>query len=345
MKYIDLRTLSEEARKELKRVTIRMFKRTPNKSKISRELGIRRMTIITWVQEYEETGKVAPKEKKRGRPKGDGRTLTPEQEAFIQKAIIDKTPDQLKFDFALWTIKAVQDLIYQQYRIKMPYRTTGLYLSRWGFTPQRPIRRSYEQEPKAVKEFLNKTYPKIKAQAKKEKGEIHWGDEAGVSSMEHHPRGYAPKGKTPILALSYKTRERINMISTITNQGKLRFMIYQEKFTAKVFIKFIKQLIKDSEKKIFLILDNLRVHHSKLVKAFIEDKKDKIELFFLPSYSPELNPDEYLNCDLKAKMNAAAPTRKKGDIKKKMSRHLKSLQKQPKRIASYFQHEKINYAA
>ena len=278
-------------------------------------------------------------------PKGTGKSLTPEQENKIKKCLIDKRPEQLKFDFALWNIKAVQSLIYQFFRIKMPYRTVCLYLSYWGFTPQRPFKRAYEQQPKAVKKFLTETYPEIKKQAKKEKGEIQWGDETGISNLEHHPRGYAPKGKTPVITLSQANRERVNMISSVTNQGKMRFMMYDEKFTAQVFIKFIKRLIKDSEKKVFLILDNLRVHHAKLVKAFLADKKEQIECFFLPSYSPELNPDEYLNGDLKGQMNRGKPARKKGDMKKKVLSVLKSLQKQPKRIAAYFRHEKIAYAS
>jgi len=345
MKYTDLRTLTEDARSELKRVTIRLFKKDPNKSKISRQLGIRRMTIIEWVQQYEKTGKIRIKEKQKGRKKGEFRTLNPEQEKSIQKMIIEKTPDQLKFDAALWNIKAIQGLIYHDFRIKMPYRTVCSYLSRWGFTPQRPYKRAYEQQPVKVQAFLEITYPEIKARAKKEGGEIHWGDEAGISNVDHRPRGYAPKGKTPVLILSRANRERINMISTITNQGNLRFMIYQEKFTAQLFICFIKRLIKGNNKKIFLIVDNLRVHHAKLVKAFLADKTDKIELFYLPSYSPEHNPDEYLNGDLKAKMNEGKPALKKGEMKQKMLKNLRSLQKQTKRIAAYFRHPKIQFAA
>ena len=201
------------------------------------------------------------------------------------------------------------------------------------------------KQPKQVKDFLSKAYPSIKQRAKKETAQIQWADETGLSSVEHYPRGYAPKGKTPVLTLSQAARERVNMISSVTNQGKVRFMVYQDKFTAQVFIKFIEQLIKDSEQKVFLILDNLRVHHAKLVKAFIKDKIHQIELFYLPSYSPELNPDDYLKCDLKAKMSADNPTRKKGDRKKKLIKHMRSLQKQPQRVASYFKHRKRAYVA
>ena len=147
-------------------------------------------------------------------------------------------------------------------------------------------------QPEAVKQWLDKTYPVVHQRAQDEDAEIHWGDETGVSSQEHYPRGYAPKGKTPVLTLSHAKRERVNMISSITNQGKVQFMIYDDKFTAQVFIKFLKQLIKQSSNKVFLIVDNLRVHHAKLVSEWLKGHTEKIEVFYLPSYSPELNPDE-----------------------------------------------------
>lgn len=345
METIDLRTLTKEARAELKRVVLRRFKQKKNKSEIARELGIRREVVTDWVLTYERTGKANYKEKKRGRPKGVGRTLTPAQEERIQKDVMDHTPDQLKLPFALWGAEAVQQLIKQHFRIDMPVRTVREYLNRWGFTPQRPVKKAYEQQPKAVQKWLDETYPAIKAKAAKEKAEIHWGDETGVSSHEHYPRGYAPKGQTPVITLAHSKRERVNMISTITSQGKVRFMIFDGKFTSQVFIRFLNQLIKGSESKRYLILDNLIVHHSKPVKKWLKGKEDKIEFFFLPSYSPELNPDEYLNCDLKAKLKKDQPTRKKGDMKIKVHKHMKSLQAQPERVASYFKHKKIAYAA
>ncbi len=273
MKNIDLRSLSPESREELRRVAVRRFKAGKRKSEIAKELGIRRSTISHWLVTYEQTGSISQQEKKRGRPEGDGRSLTPAQEARIKKDIVDSLPDQLKLSFALWSAEAVKQLIKQYFQIKMPIRTVRLYLSRWGFTPQRPVKQAYEQQPKQVKKWLDESYPQIKERAGKEEAEIHWGDEAGISSMEHYPRGYAPKGQTPVITLSQSKRERVNMISSITNQGKVRFMIYEEKFTAQVFMRFMKQLIKSSKKKVFLILDNLRVHHAKMLQAWLKDKR------------------------------------------------------------------------
>ncbi len=346
MKQVDLRTLSPESRLELKKICLRLYKKGDRTKKaIAEELGLRYITVSEWLREYKASGEKLTKEKPRGRPLGVGRDLTPEQEKHIQKLIIDKTPDQLKLDFALWSIKAVQQLIDDEFSIDLAYRTVCLYLNRWGFTPQRPVKRSYEQQPAQVQQWLDEDYPAIHQRAQDEDAEIHWGDETGISSQEHYPRGYAPKGQTPVLVLSHAKRERVNMVSTITNQGKLRFMVYDDKFTAQVFIKFLKQLIKQSSKKVFLIVDNLRVHHAKLVQEWLAGNTEKIEVFYLPSYSPELNPDEYLNCDLKRSMGADKPTRKKGDIAKKLDKHMNLLQQQPERIQSYFKHQKIKYAA
>jgi DNA-binding transcriptional MerR regulator len=269
--------------------------------------------------------------------------LTSEQEKEIQKLIQDKVPDQLKLPFALWTRIAVQQLIKRIYSIDMPIRTVGEYLSRWGFTPQKPLRRAYEQNPKAVQKWLEEQYPQISKRAKKEGAEIHWGDETGLNSDCYHGRSYAPRGKTPAIRLSAK-REHVNLISTVTNQGKVRFMIYKNTMNSQTMIKFLKRLIKDADRKVFLVVDNLRVHHSYKVRDWLSEHEDQIELFFLPSYSPELNPDEYLNCDLKDGVHSGVPARTKKQLNKKAISHLRMLQKKPDRVKKYFKHPKIAYA-
>lgn len=343
MEKIDARKLSTDAQQVIRYQVVRLKKQGRKRSEISDITGIHQSTISAWWKLYKSGGKTALKIKKRGPDFGSGRTLSPDQEKALQKEIYDKCPDQMKLPFALWTRMAVQQLIKQLCSIDMPVRTVGEYLKRWGFTPQKPLRKAYKQNPVAVKQWLDKTYPDIKKRAKKENGEIHWGDETGLCNTSYHGRSYAPKGETPAIKLHPRCK-RVNLISSVTNQGKVRFMVYDSKMNSQTLIKFMGRLIKNSKKKVFLILDNLKVHHSHLVKDWLEERKEHIEAFFLPSYSPELNPDEYLNCDLKAGVHSAVPARTKEQLKKKAISHLRKLQKLPKRVAKYFKHPKIAYA-
>ena len=344
MENIDTRKLKPEVQEQLRKQVVRLRKSGKSFKEISEIVGIHLTNACKICKAYERDGIDAIKAKTRGRKQGSCRTLTAEQERRLKKAITDNTPDQLKFPFALWTRRAVSELIHQLFSINMPIRTVGEYLNRWGFTPQKPLRRAYEQNPKAVEKWLCEQYPAIVEMAKKEQAEINWGDETGLCNADQRGRSYAPKGKTPVISLNAK-RESVSLISAITNQGKVRFMLYDKAMNAQIFIKFCSRLIRDAAKKVYLILDNLRVHHSKIVKDWVEQHKDQIQLFFLPSYSPELNPDEYLNCDLKAGVHSTAPARSRSQLKCKALSHLRMLQKTPNRVVKYFQHSKIAYAA
>jgi transposase len=281
---------------------------------------------------------------KRGGSVGMGRTLSPEQETAIQKLICDRTPDQLKMPYALWTRSAVGELVAQQFGVKLPVRTVGHYLKRWGFTPQKPIRKAYEQRPAEVKAWLGKDYPAIAVRAKTEGAEIHWGDETGLRSDDVRGRCYAPKGQTPVVEVC-RNRESLSLISAVTNQGKVRWMVFGGALNAKILIGFFKRLIRDAQRKVFLILDNLRVHHARVVREWLEAHRESLEVFYLPSYSPELNPDECLNADLKQAVTSKAPARTKGQLKQVTLSHLRKLSKSPLRIQKYFQHAPVRYAA
>jgi len=344
METIDLRKASKEEKEAIRIRAIRMYKKNLQQMQIALLLGVHRNSIRNWILSYNEKGNKGLKEVKRGRKKGGGKLLNKHQEKEIQKMIVDKMPDQLKLPYALWTRKAIVDLIKRTYNIKVAIRTMGDYLNQWGFTPQKPKKKAYEQNDKAVKEWLQKEYPSIVKKAKAENAEIHWGDETGIRNTSQYGRSYAPKGKTPVRKTMAK-RISLNMISTVTNQGKVRFMTYEGTMNAQRFIVFLKRLIKGSNRKIYLILDNLKVHHSKLVKAWVEKNTDEIELFYLPSYSPEINPDEYLNNDLKSGIGLKPTPKNRKQMKSNVKSHMIFLQKNPKRVARFFHHKSIKYAA
>lgn len=337
---IDARKLSLAALEEKRRLAHQLRKRGMTRAEIGEIVGVHADTVGKWLKlRSNELGYETP-----GRKVGSGTRLSQEQSERIRKLVIDKTPDQLKMPYALWTRESVRELIRSQCGIDMPVRTVGDYLKRWGMTPQKPQKRAYEQRAPEVQAWLEEEYPAIQEQAKRESAEIYWGDETGIRNDCQHERGYALKGKTPTIKLNAK-RESINMISAVTNQGKVRFRFFEGTMNADILIDFMMRLLKDAKRKVYLILDNLRVHHAKPVKEWLEEHKQMIEVFYLPAYSPELNPDEYLNCDLKAGVHSGAPARNKDQLKQKASKHMRMLQRKPSRVRKYFQHQRIRYAA
>src|SRR5712672_844441 len=284
-------------------------------------LGVREETVSRWCSKYDQGGQEALPGDRTGRPIGSGRLLTREQEQSLQQLLETKSPQELEIASALWTRQAVRELIQQQVGIRLPIRTVGEYLRRWGFTPQKPVRKAYKQDPEAVAEWLETTYPEIESRAAEEDGEIHWGDETGVRSTCQHSRGYAHPGETPELIVP-GSRFSVNMIATITNQGKVRWMIYPGRMNAALFIVFLTRLIAGATKKLFLIVDNLSVHEAALVDEWLADKTGRIEIFYLPKYAPERNPDEYLNCDLKANINTDGLPKDREELSGKLRRFM-----------------------
>lgn len=339
----DARSLDQKAQALLRRRAKAMTQKGCSRQDIADALGVHIRTVDRWRADYKKRGTRSLAPRKRGRAEGTDRHLTVQQEQELQKKIAEKTPDQLKLAFALWTRKAVCELIFNDYGIKMPVRTCGEYLRRWGYTPQKPARRAYEQNPKAVKEWMELTYPLIAARAKAQGAEIHWGDETGVRSDSQHGRCYSPRGKTPIVRLR-GNRFSSNMISSVTNQGKVRWMIYRDTLNSEVFIRFLDRLAKDTNRKVFLIVDNLRVHHSAPVKEWLAQNAHRIELHFLPSYSPERNPDEYLNGDLKGSLGRMTPPANREELENNIKVQMRRLNKNPKHVASYFDNQYVTYA-
>ena len=281
----------------------------------------------------------------RGRRSGEDRVLTPAQEEALQRTICDKRPEQLKMDFALWSRAAVMQLIEREFGIKLHVRSVGKYLARWGFTPQKPIKRAYEQSPAAVQDWLDNRYPDIAQRARQEGAEVHWGDETALVNTDVRGRSFAPKGKTPVAMAVGGTRQKLSMIASVTNQGKARWMIIDGAFNHEKLIEFFESLVKDAGKKIFLILDNLGVHHCKPVKAWLAENKDKMEVFYLPSYSPELNPEERLNADLKHVIRAKVPVRTKPKLLAAAVDHMNTIANSPERVKAYFRDAFVKYAA
>jgi transposase len=346
---VDGRTLNRESLEERRRTIINMKEKGYSTKEITEIVGCSRITVYLlwreWKNVRSKKEKAAIVEVKiSGRKTGYGRTLSEKQEIIIQKIIIEKYPDQLKFDFALWTRECVQQLIEKQFGITMPIRTVGEYLKRWNFTPQKPKKYAYERNEEDVKNWLEIEYPRIKRRAKRQKADIYWGDETGLNTIDVRGRGYAPQGKTPVVKQKGK-KETVSMVSAITNQGKIHWKIYAGSITAEIFLEFVKQLVKYKRRKTFLILDNARIHRSIILKNWLDKNENKIEIYYLPAYSPDLNPDEHVNADVKYGIGSKTPKKSRKEMVAITESYMHLLKQTPERIKKYFEDPAISYAA
>jgi len=340
---MDRRSSSPEVLTELRERAVRLKQSGKTHEEIASILNIGHSTSRLYWKLYKNGGEDAIKLGKRGRPRGLGQKLNAQQQQKVCSLITDKTPDQLKMPFALWTREAVSELVFKQFGIKLPVRTLGEYLKRWGFTPQKPKRRDYSQQPEKVQQWLDHEYPGLEKRAKREGAEIYWGDETGVSNQDQTGRSYAPKGKTPVRK-AFAKKVSSSMISAITNKGQVRFMLYRKGMTADLFVEFLKRLVRSSKKKVFLIVDNLRAHRAKKVNQWLTDNRKQIEVHYLPAYSPDLNPDEFLNNTLKKQLAKEPPVDCIQQQQKQIRRQMQSNQKKPSLIASLFRAPSVRYA-
>lgn len=339
----DTRCLSPSAQEALRRRAVRAVREEGmTKSEAARTFGVSRTSIHAWLDKFASRGASGLTSRARGRPKRS--QLAGHQAATTVRLISDRCPDQLKMPFALWTREAVAQLIAERYDVHVSVWTAGRYLKKWGFTPQKPLRRAYERDPVAVKRWLHEEYPAIKKRAKREKGAILWGDEMGLRSDHQAGTSYGRKGRTPVIPGTGQ-RFRCNMISAISNHGRLAFMVFKQRFTAQVMIDFLRRLIRHAGRKVFLVVDGHPVHKSKKVKQWLQRHASEIELFLLPGYSPELNPDEYLNQDVKTNALGRRRPGSQSEMIADLRSRLRSTQRQPHKVKNYFQHPDVKYAA
>lgn len=306
--------------------------------------GISERSVRRIYVRYKSGGLKVLHNKKRGVQ--GGKKINGKQSAEVRKLVKEKLPDQLKLPFGLWTREAVQQLILDRYGIELSRWQVGRYLKAWGYTPQKPISKAFEQKPEKVKQWLEKEYPSIKRKAKKENAVIYFGDETGMRSDHQAGKSYAPKGETPVIK---KTGNRfsLNMISAISNKGHLQFMIIDGngRFNSEVFEMFLKQMIKYSKRKIYFVTDNHSAHKTKRLNEWLEKNKKKIAVFFLPPYSPELNPQEYVNQDVKTNVIGKKRPINKGQMRSNVEDFMNKRKNDKKQVKKYFHEKHVRYAA
>ncbi len=339
-----MRKLPAAAQEERRRQVVGLRQAGLTYDAIAAQVGVTRTGVFNICKRFAERGAAGLKSGPRGPEPGHGRFLHARREAEVRGLIRRHTPDELGLPFALWSRAAVRELVLRRCGVPLAVRTMGTYLARWGFTAQKPLRRAYEQDPAAVRRWLRRDYPAILARAKRSGGVIFWGDETGLRSDDVRGRSYAPRGRTPVVRVCHR-RAGLSLISAVSNRGELRWMVVEGAVNAPTLIRFLQHLIRDARRKVFLILDRLRAHRARLTRDWLAKHEAEIEVSYLPSYSPELNPDEGVNADLKQAVPRKAPARSKQQLKRAAISHMRKLSKQPERIRSIFRHQQFRYAA
>jgi transposase len=340
----DARELSDEVLEALRLRALRGCELGLTEADVAAILGVARETVCRWWSAYTDRGVPALPRRRTGRPLGSGRLLSGAQAERLQQLLRTHQPEELGIAAPLWTRRAVRDLIRQEYQLDLAERTVGRYLRRWGFTAKRPRRHARDQDPEEVRQWLDETYPAIEARAGREGAAIHWGDEVGVAADQQPARGYAPRGE-PATQDVPDPHIRASQISTITNRGDVRFMTYTRTMDAALFLVFLERLLQSTTGKVFLIVDRLRAHMTPAVQAWVAAHRDRLEIFYLPRYAPELNPDEYLNNDLKGQVHTAGLPHAKAEVRSHIQGFMRRLLHLPERVISYFQHPSAQYAA
>lgn len=340
----DARELSDEVLGALRPRAIRGCELGLSEGQVADVLGVAREAVCRWWAAYADHGVPALPHRRTGRPVGSGRALSDAQAEHLRQLVRTHQPEELGIAAPLWTRRAVAGLIRKEYHLGLAARAVGRYLRRWGFTPKRPRRHGRDQDPEEVRQWLEGTYPALEARALGEGAEIHWGDGVGVAADQQPARGYAPQGE-PATRDVPDRHVRANQISTITNGGEVRFMTYTQTMTAALFVVFLGRLLRSTTGKVFPIVDHLRARLTPAVQVWVAGHRDRLGVFYLPRYAPELNPDEYLNNDLKGQVNARGLPRNKGEVRSRIQGFMRRLLRLPEHVMSHFQRPSVQYAA
>lgn len=340
----DARQLSDEVLEALRLRALHGCELGFTEAEVASLLGVCHETVCRWWSAYVQGGLNAVPHERTGRPLGAGRVLSDAQAEHIQQLLRTHQPEELGIPAPLWNRRAVADLIAKEFGLRLAVRTVGLYLRRWGFTPKRPRRHARDQDPEEVRRWLEETYPDIERRAQQEGAVIHWCDEVGAAADRHPACGYAPQGERVTMDVPDK-HIRANQIATMTNTGKVHFMTYTETMTAALFVVFLRRLLWSTVGKVFLIADRLSAHTAPEVEEWLARHRDRIEIFYLPRYAPELNPTEYLNNDLKGQVNSSGLPHTSGEVRSRIQAFMHKVLHLPQHVMSYFQHPCVQYAA
>lgn len=341
MKKTDARQLDHQTLEDMRIRAVKAVQSGISPEDVAVTFSVHRTALYKWLALYRDGGWGALKSKPTpgAKPKVDAKKMQ-----WIFDTVTQKNPQQLKFEFALWTREMIQSLIKEKFKIKLSLKAVGRIFAQLGLTCQKPLHKAIQQDESLVKKWLRKIYPQIKSRAKSESADIYFGDAAHIRSDHHAGKTWGIKGKTPVIK-STGARFSFSLVSAVSSRGLMRFMVVEGGVNSGVFIQFLKRLISGAKRKIFLIVDNGSAHKSKKTKEFIASISDKLEIFYLPPYSPELNPDELVWNHLKNHTVGRSTVTDKADFKKKVTKSMKLLQNNKEKVQSFFHKPSLRYAA
>lgn len=342
MARIDGRKLDHKALEHLRRLAVkRVIEDGEKPSQVMDSLGLCRTSIYPWLREFKDKGWEALAESISAGPTPK---LDEKQRQQVRRWILGKDPRQHGFDFGLWTRQIVQTMIREKMGIDLCLSSVGKLLASLDITPQKPLRRAYERDPFAVEKWRTEDYPKLKKRAKKLGATIFFLDEAGFQSDPPLGRTYGLKGHTPIVASSGQ-RQSINVISAVSASGAFWAATYTGKLDAESFVQFLRDFMKGQKKKVFLVVDGHPAHKSNLVKEYIAEMAGRLELYFLPPYAPDLNPDEFVWNYMKTTGVSKKPLKKNESLRERVEHDLNAIHASKILVASFFSAKSVAYAS
>ncbi|MFD8497745.1 IS630 family transposase [Amycolatopsis sp. NPDC059657] len=344
MTVISAKRLSPSSQEDLRRRVVAAVESGLTQEAAAESFGVGLRSVSRWVNAFRGKGNRGLSARKRGRRAGEQKALDTRAQARVRRAVLGRYPDQLQLVGLVWTRGLVAQLVKDWFGLELSRQTIGKYLRSWGLSPQKPIRVAYEKNPEAVQLWLDERYPAIAARAKQENAVVLWLDQTGLRSDASVAATWAPVGQTPAVPKTGR-RFTVNAMAAISNKGELYFTVFEGGFNVGVMITFLDRLVRQLDRKVHLIVDGHPSHRAKVLKAWLAERAERIEMHFLPGYSPELNPVELLNGDLKRHVTATTTPRSKAELAAGARTHLRRRQNQPDRVKGFFGKEEVRYAA
>ena len=342
MAKIDGRTLNHKALEHMRILAVRrVVEDGEAPSEVMKTLGLCRTSIYRWLRKYDDQGMEALVERI---AQGPEPKLNEKQRQQVKRWILGKDPRQYGFDFGLWSRRIVRALIEEKMGIDLGLTAVGRLLASLEITPQKPLRRAYERDPRAVEQWRKETYPKLRRRAKRVGAKIFFLDEAGFQSDAPLGRTYGLKGHTPVVTTSGQ-RQSINVISAVNARGEFWAATYTGKLNAEAFVAFLQNFLSGRRGKVFLVVDGHPAHKANIVKRYIKSLEGRLELHFLPPYAPDLNPDEFVWSYMKGTGVSKKPLKQNESMRQRVEQDLASIHANRSLVRSFFGAESVAYAA